>query len=111
MSKKTASKTVTVTVTITTCDAERRQHVSHHRMPVGLDYYEMMGQFGCANGAWVAVERAVQKRWGKSASFVRDNGISVGGDPSEGTQYGQIGVPCRTGGTNLITGRMSVRVD
>lgn len=85
------------TVTITILEGRRRQYMTRHRSG--------------NQDMWDVVEKAVQKRWGKNAGFSRDNSISVGKDPRDGTQYGQVGLPARGGGTNMITGKVSVRVD
>lgn len=65
-----------------------------------------------AEDAWEAVDKAVKKRWGKNASFWRDNGISVGKNPTDGRQYGQITEPIKgnPGSHNCITGRVAIDV-
>lgn len=85
------------TITITECKTNGRTWTSTHR----------------TDDAIVAMERAVRRVWGKSASLFCDNGISVGRTPAEGTQYGQIVTPARgnPGASNCITGRVSVRAD
>lgn len=84
------------TVTITD-QSNNQKHQSRHR---GAD-------------SWQAVDKAVKKRWGKRAWFHRDNGISVGAFPTEGTQYGQVCEPIKSnpGVHNCITGRVSVRAE
>jgi len=85
----TGGKTM-LTVTITHCYGDRDTFTSRHRTDSKAE----------------AIERAAVKHYGKQADFVRDNGIS-----NRVTDYGQIGRPCSTGGTNLITGRVAIRVD
>jgi hypothetical protein len=84
-----------ITITISECKTNGKTWTSTHR----------------TEDAWEAAERAVKKHFGRSAHFERDCGISVGRGPADGTQYGQIGVPARLGGTNLITGRISIRAE
>lgn len=83
------------TITISECKTNGKTWTSTHRTA----------------DAWEAAERAVKKAFGRSAHFERDRGISVGRTPADGTQYGQVGVPAPRGGTNLITGRLSIRAD
>lgn len=84
-----------ITITITECKSGGQTWTSSHR----------------AEDTWQAVERAVRKVWGRRAAFVRDNGLSVGRTPADGTQYGQIGVDARGGGQDLITGRVKISAD
>ena len=62
--------------------------------------------------AWEAVDKAVKKRWGKNASFFRDNSISIGQSPLGGRQYGQVTKPIKgnPGAHNCITGRVTIEV-
>lgn len=85
------------TITITECKTNGQTWTSTHRTA----------------DAWEATERAIKRAFGRAASFWRDNGISVGLTPADGTQYGQITVPARgnPGAHDCITGRVSVRVD
>ena len=57
-----------------------------------------------------AIESAIKKGYG-AAGFYRDNGISVGADALAGSQYGQIGRSSKSGGTDMITGRVCVRAE
>jgi len=85
-----------IRITIHECKTNGRCWTSQHR----------------TDDARQAMTLAIAKFWGKRASFWRDNGISQGaGDPSRGTEYGQIGEPIKgnPGCNNMITGRISVR--
>lgn len=84
-----------IKITISECKTSGKTWTSTHR----------------TDDAWEAAERAVKKHFGRSAHFERDGGISVGRTPGDGTQYGQVGVPARDGGSSLITGRISIRAE
>ena len=56
-----------------------------------------------------AIESTIKKGYG-AAGFYRDNGISVGEDALNGSQYGQIGKRSKSG-ANMITGRVCVRAE
>lgn len=103
-----------LTVTITFCDGSGRQIVSRHRdsYPAHLVAIGDDGTHDSAPG-WGAVAKAVCRQWGKAAHFHIDASISHKGGPIEGTTYGQVGAPARgnPGCSNMLTGRISVRVD
>lgn len=61
----------------------------------------------------VAIDRAIKKAYGAGRSFHRDNGISVGRDALQGTQYGQIGKPVKRNpcASSMQTGRVSIKAE
>ena len=58
-----------------------------------------------------AVESAIKKGYGGAAGFYRDTGLSAGRDALVGPQYGQIGKRLKTGGADMITGRVCIRAE
>jgi hypothetical protein len=74
-------------ITITDCYAHQMVRKSAHR----------------TTQKETAIERAIRKHWGASAELHIDRGLS-----NDGLIYGQIGRPAKTGGLNMITGRISI---
>ena len=58
-----------------------------------------------------AVASAIKKGYGGAAGFYRDTGLSIGRDALAGSQYGQIGRLLKTGGADMITGRVCIRAE
>ena len=81
-----------ITITMTECKSNGATFVSRHN----------------TTDPAIAVARAVARAWGRGAYFVRDGGISVGTDPRQGSQYGQVMESARGGGSNAITGRIRI---
>lgn len=79
-----------MTVTVQHCYGDRETLTSRHRTDSRAE----------------AIRRAVAKHYGAAAELERDHGIS-----NTRTDYGQIGVPCSTGGRSLITGRVAIRAE
>lgn len=57
-----------------------------------------------------AVASAIKKGYG-AAGFYRDTGLSIWCDALAGSQYGQIGRRIKTGGADMITGRVCIRAE
>ena len=84
-----------MTVTIFTLGRDRQTWTSNHRTD---DHDE-------------ALQRAVQRRWGKRAFFSAEHGLSAS-HLSRGSQYGQIFTPVSVGnGSTSLTGRLNVSVE
>lgn len=84
-----------IRVTITECYGDRRITVKT----------TATGDLG------TAVESAIKKGYGAAACFYRDNGISAGRDALAGSQYGQVGKQLKTGGADMITGRVCIHAE
>lgn len=67
-------------------------------------------QYTATGDLGTAVESAIKKGYG-AAGFYRDTGLSIGRDALAGPQYGQIGRLLKTGGADMITGRVCIRAE
>lgn len=77
-----------ITVTIRECRSGGLEWTSRHR----------------TDNEEAAIDRAIARYWGRSASLSGDHGLRDIG------RYGQIVTPARTGGYNCMTGRVRIEV-